>query len=137
MRLSKMNRPDYYTGGDYEPVKVIYALGLNFPIANVLKYLNRAGKKTESPVQDLEKAITYLDFQLEMDFPIELNFNGLHGPYSDCRISNEWELPHDLAVAMTNICLAISSRSKGMQRAHLCEAKRYIQKELTAKSSLF
>lgn len=55
----------YYGGGDnpYEAIKVIEAWGLPFSLGNVLKYLSRAGKKGDA-IEDLEKALWYLDHEL-------------------------------------------------------------------------
>lgn len=60
------NRPEYYGGEDnpYEAIKVIEAWDLNFNLGNVLKYINRAGKKSEDPIRDLEKAADYLRFEV-------------------------------------------------------------------------
>jgi len=82
-------RPDHYGGTDnpYEAIKVIEAWNLNFSLGNALKYICRAGKKparidvtTHSDadkrfiegtpdlaghIQDLKKASTYLDFEID------------------------------------------------------------------------
>jgi len=59
-------RPEYYGGEQdtYEPVKVIKAWDLNFNLGSVLKYLRRAGKKSTDLLQDLTKARTYLDIEI-------------------------------------------------------------------------
>ena len=61
------NRPEYYGGKDnqYEAVKVINAWGLGFELGNVLKYIKRAGKKSEDTIADLEKAATYIDMEIK------------------------------------------------------------------------
>lgn len=57
--------PDHYAVNP-EPVKVIQAWGLNFCLGNVVKYVARAGRKAgNSKRQDLEKAIIYLQIELE------------------------------------------------------------------------
>ena len=60
------NRPEYYGGknNQYEVVKVINAWELNFELGNVLKYIKRAGKKSENPIADLQKAATYIDMEI-------------------------------------------------------------------------
>ena len=61
-------RPDYYGGVDnvYETRKFINAHNLNFNIGNVVKYVVRAGKKDDNTmVSDLNKAMRYLQFELE------------------------------------------------------------------------
>lgn len=62
-----VDHPEYYGGGDnpYEAIKVIQAWELDFELGSALKYIARAGKKTPSATTDLEKAIRYLQFELE------------------------------------------------------------------------
>lgn len=43
---------------------VIEALGLNFHLGNVFKYIWRAGRKSPYRLQDLEKAREYLDREI-------------------------------------------------------------------------
>lgn len=61
-----VNHPTHYGGKDnpYEAIKVIEAWGLGFSLGNVIKYISRAGIKTESPIEDLEKALWYLQREL-------------------------------------------------------------------------
>lgn len=62
------SRP-YYGGKDnqYEAIKVIESWGLDFCLGNVLKYISRAGKKeTEPCVDDLRKALWYLNRKIEI-----------------------------------------------------------------------
>ena len=60
-------RPSYYGGADspYEVRKVIEAWGLGFNLGNVIKYVGRAGKKSDDPIADLKKALTYINFEIE------------------------------------------------------------------------
>lgn len=62
----QVNHPAHYGGADnpYEAIKVIEAWGLGFNLGNAVKYINRAGKKTESPYEDLLKARWYLDREI-------------------------------------------------------------------------
>ena len=58
-----VNHPDHYggEGNPYEAIKVIEAWGLGFHLGNVVKYISRAGKKSDnSTLQDLKKAEWYL-----------------------------------------------------------------------------
>jgi len=57
-----IEHPDHYQVEDktYEAIKVIEALGFNFHLGNVYKYIARAGKKG-SKLEDLKKARWYLD----------------------------------------------------------------------------
>lgn len=63
----RVNHPDYYGGEDnpYEAIKIIEAYDLNFSLGNVIKYVLRAGKKSDSAIEDLEKAAHYIQFQID------------------------------------------------------------------------
>ena len=63
----KVNHPEHYGGklNTYETIKVIEAWNLDFHLGNVIKYISRAGKKTQSEKEDLEKALWYLTRKLE------------------------------------------------------------------------
>lgn len=58
--------PKHYGGKDnpYEAIKVIEAWGVGFNLGNTLKYISRAGKK-DNTIQDLEKALFYLDREIQ------------------------------------------------------------------------
>jgi hypothetical protein len=58
--------PQHYGGKDnpYEAIKVIEAWGVGFNLGNTLKYISRAGKK-DNIIQDLEKALFYLDREIQ------------------------------------------------------------------------
>jgi hypothetical protein len=55
----------YYHTGPYEAINVIEAWGLNFSLGNVIKYVARAGRKTDNPIEDLEKAKWYIEREIE------------------------------------------------------------------------
>ncbi len=62
-----VDHPPHY-GGDgnpYEVIAVLAAWGLldNFCLANVVKYVARAGKKGDA-VEDLKKACWYLSYEI-------------------------------------------------------------------------
>jgi hypothetical protein len=61
-----VNHPGHYGGKDsiYEAIKVIDAWGLGFSLGNTVKYISRAGKKDDT-VQDLKKAIWYIEKKIE------------------------------------------------------------------------
>ena len=63
----KVTRPDHYRAGrKYEPKDVIRDWDLNFNLGNVVKYISRCGRKEgNSVLQELEKARTYLDFEIQ------------------------------------------------------------------------
>ncbi len=62
-----VDHPGYYGGEDnpYEAIKIIEAYDLNFSLGNVIKYVLRAGKKSDSAIEDLEKAARYIQFQID------------------------------------------------------------------------
>jgi hypothetical protein len=61
-----VDHPKHYGGKDnpYEAIKVIEAWDLGFNLGNTLKYISRAGKK-DNIIQDLEKALFYLDREIQ------------------------------------------------------------------------
>ena len=70
MSQEMVNHPNHYGGEDnpYEVVKVAEAWGLDKDayVFNVLKYITRSGKKDGNPpVQDLEKAVWYLNRRID------------------------------------------------------------------------
>ena len=61
-----INHPHYYAEGWSNNAEVIdITENLNFNLGNVIKYVARAGRKTDDPVEDLMKAQFYLDRELE------------------------------------------------------------------------
>ena len=64
----KVDHPDHYGGKEnvYEAIKVIEAHQLGFHLGNVTKYILRANKKHNSPIEDIKKAKWYLDRYLLM-----------------------------------------------------------------------
>jgi hypothetical protein len=67
--LSNPTRPEYYGGKDniYEVFNVLeeWELDKDFYLGNVIKYVVRAGKKSSSVKQDLEKALVYLQKRID------------------------------------------------------------------------
>ena len=70
-----VNHPDHYGGEEntYEAIKVIEAWDLGFHLGNVVKYISRAGKKTNNTNEDLRKAKWYLERYLlsEAELPMK------------------------------------------------------------------
>lgn len=71
MSKEQVNHPQHYGGKEnpYEVVKVAEAWGLDKDayLFNVLKYIGRSGKKDDNPpVQDLKKALWYLNRRIEV-----------------------------------------------------------------------
>lgn len=57
-----VNHPSHYTDGKYEVIDFIEDKNLGFHLGNAVKYICRAGKKdSDKEVEDLQKAIWYLD----------------------------------------------------------------------------
>jgi hypothetical protein len=64
-----VNHPQHYGGVEntYEVIKVIEALEMDFHLGNTFKYIARAGKKgTDKEIQDLEKALWYLQRKIDL-----------------------------------------------------------------------
>ena len=64
-----VNHPEHYGGVEntYEVIKVIEALEMDFHLGNTFKYIARAGKKgTDKEIQDLEKALWYLQRKIDL-----------------------------------------------------------------------
>lgn len=62
-----VNHPSHYTDGKIEVIDFIEDKGLGFHLGNACKYICRAGKKNpEKRIEDLEKAIFYINRQIEL-----------------------------------------------------------------------
>ena len=64
-----IDHPQHYGGEDnpYEVIKVVESLEMDFHLGNVFKYIARAGKKeTDKELQDLKKAMWYLDRKIQL-----------------------------------------------------------------------
>ena len=59
-----VHNPSHYKSGGIEVIDVIEAFNLNFRLANVIKYVLRAGRKGDA-LEDLEKAAWYLDREID------------------------------------------------------------------------
>lgn len=71
-RDTMVNHPPHYTDGGIEVIDYIKAKNLDFCLGNAVKYISRAGKKSdadmtqvEKTIQDLEKAIYYCKKEIE------------------------------------------------------------------------
>lgn len=65
MSYDPVTNPSHYCDGrKYEPRKVIQDWQLDFCLGNAIKYISRAGRK-EDAVEDLRKAIQYIEFEIE------------------------------------------------------------------------
>ena len=63
---SPVVHPSHYNQGKYEVIDVITDWGLNFNLGNTVKYVARAGHKNPNKmIEDLEKAMFYLNYEIE------------------------------------------------------------------------
>lgn len=61
-----VNRPAHYTDGKIEVIEYIEDKKFGYNLGNAIKYISRAGKKDPATtVQDLEKAIWYINRQIK------------------------------------------------------------------------
>lgn len=68
MEKEMIDHPQHYGGENnpYEAIKVIDAWNLGFALGNTVKYISRAGKKdTDKEIQDLKKALWYLEHHIK------------------------------------------------------------------------
>lgn len=61
-----VNHPAHYTTGKIEVIDFIEDQKLPYHLGNVIKYISRAGKKTEDEITDLEKAQWYLNRYIDL-----------------------------------------------------------------------
>lgn len=71
-QFDDVNLPQHYASGKIEVIDFIEDQNLGFCLANVVKYISRAGKKhsagmsdKEKTIQDLKKARWYLDRRIK------------------------------------------------------------------------
>ena len=81
MTFDPVNRPSHYTDGrKFETIEVIEDWGLGFCLGNTVKYISRAGRKSNH-LEDLKKARWYLDREIaaqeaaaeEVPFSVDYN----------------------------------------------------------------
>lgn len=65
MTQDNVNSPRHYFGEKYQCIDIIEDFKLDFCLGNAVKYVLRAGRKSESMEEDLKKAIWYLNRKLE------------------------------------------------------------------------
>ena len=76
MANSNSTGPSYYKRGSIQVWDFIRDQGLNFHLGNAIKYICRAGYK-DSKVEDLQKAIHYLQNELESQIVPERTSKGV------------------------------------------------------------
>lgn len=66
--MSSVIHPDHYNNGRIEAWDYIKDQGFDFDLGNAIKYITRAGKKNGvSKREDLEKAINYINHEMDSD----------------------------------------------------------------------
>ena len=61
-----VNHPAHYTDGQIEVIDFIDDKKLSYCLGNAVNYISRAGKKDpEKTVEDLQKAVWYLNHEIE------------------------------------------------------------------------
>ena len=63
--MSNIDHPKYYKAGGIEAIDVIEDWKLDFCLGNAIKYIARAGKKSDDVKTDLEKAAWYIKHHAE------------------------------------------------------------------------
>lgn len=75
MTHDPVNNPSHYAEGrQYEPINVIEDWQLNYRLGNAVKYISRAGRKTNA-IEDLRKAVWYISREIE-------TLEGARSPYA-------------------------------------------------------
>lgn len=68
--MSNVSHPKHYNQGKIEVIEFIEDKQMGFHLGNAIKYISRAGKKDPSKtVEDLQKAIWYIERQIELEKP--------------------------------------------------------------------
>lgn len=63
---SPVDHPAHYNQGKFEVIDVIDDWKLGFCLGNAVKYIARAGHKDKNPVEDLNKAIWYIQHEIKL-----------------------------------------------------------------------
>lgn len=70
--MNNVEHPSHYNSGKIEVIDFISDQKLDFALGNVVKYISRAGKKTEQgktmlakKLEDLKKAEFYLQYEIK------------------------------------------------------------------------
>jgi hypothetical protein len=62
--MNDVYHPKHYTEHPSGVECVTIAEAFNFNLGNCIKYIWRAGLKTQDPVEDLKKAAQYIEFEI-------------------------------------------------------------------------
>ena len=79
-----VNHPSHYTQGKFEVIEVIEDWKMPYHLGNAIKYIARAGKKDpEKALQDLQKAVWYLERHIKINQDVEIMPFGSNGRVCD------------------------------------------------------
>ena len=91
MATKDPNGPEYYKRGRTDVWDFVREQGLNFHLGNAIKYICRAGYK-DSKIQDLEKAIHYLNNELHHEKDLYFRSSqGIPYPIQPTKLENSIE----------------------------------------------
>ena len=72
--MSNIDHPNHYNYGNIEVIDYIEDKDLNFNLGNAVKYISRAGRKCKDTyIEDLQKAVWYLEREIQRDSKINDN----------------------------------------------------------------
>ena len=102
-----VNHPQHYNMGQHEVIDVIWNWQLSFCLGNAMKYIGRAGYKGNI-IQDLEKAIFYLDYERsKVDPERTSSLNTKFGELLPVQeVINDWKLGRRCGDALRSIFAA-------------------------------
>ena len=64
--MDNINHPSYYADGKIEVIEFIEDKNFGYCLGNAVKYISRSGKKSkETEIQDLQKAIWYINRRIQ------------------------------------------------------------------------
>ena len=63
--MNDIHHPKHYSEHPSGVECIHIAEAFNYNLGNVIKYVWRAGLKTQDPLQDLQKAAKYIEFEIE------------------------------------------------------------------------
>lgn len=117
---SYVNRSYYADNRAFEPKDIIREFGLNFNVGNVVKYISRCGKKKgEREIDDISKAIVYLEFEIEALKKYRKDWGLIDGKSVDKErvkaVLRDWDIRNNtpFELALRNILCAADPNSRG------------------------
>lgn len=100
-----ISHPSYYTDGKIEVWDFIEDWDLGYFLGNAVKYISRAGKKSEDTrIEDLEKAKCYINKQLAIWRKADVILNKASGEIGPYEYGDDKSLTMALATTIGMIC---------------------------------